>query len=101
MAIPVTLINEFEVPSGTENDFIEWWRKSSEALKTEPGFIEAKLHRSLKTDARFQFVNVARWETAEALDLARTKHSDLLHSLSSGKGHPALYRLVALYTPDA
>lgn len=94
---PVTLINIFEVPVGAEHNFVEWWNKSSEVLMKEPGFIDAKLHRSLKAGSPFQFINIAHWETAEALDLARAKHSDVLRSLSKGKGHPALYEVVSRY----
>ena len=100
MASPVVLINVFEVPSEAENDFVAWWKASSAALKKEPGFIEAKLHQSLKSEARFQFINVAYWETAEALDLARNKNTDVLASLTTGKGNPALYQVIAQYSPS-
>lgn len=31
----------------------------------QSGFIEGVLHRSLQSDARFRFVNVARWESED------------------------------------
>ncbi len=97
MSSPVVLINVFEVPAGTEHTFVEWWKKSSEALKKEPGFIDAQLHHSLKPGARFQFINVAHWETAEALDLARNKNADILQALEVGKGTAALYEVTSQY----
>lgn len=96
-AAPVTLINVFEVPVGTENTFVEWWEKSSDLLAKEPGFIDARLHRSLRPGSPFQFINIAHWETAAALDQARNRHAAALQSLSAGKGHPALYEVVSHY----
>lgn len=97
MPSPVVLINVFEVPAGMEDDFVEWWKHSSEALQKEPGFIDAKLHRSRKPDARFQFINVAHWETEESLDLARTRNKDVLQSIPAGKGTPAIYEVALAY----
>jgi heme-degrading monooxygenase HmoA len=97
MPSPVILINVFEVPAGKEKEFVTWWNQSSVVLKQEPGFIDAKLHRSLKPGARFQFINVAHWETTLALELARSKHAFLLQSLTAGKGNPAFYEIAAQY----
>ena len=92
MASPVVLINVFEVPAGNEKDFLAWWERSSELPKDEPGFIDAKLHRTLQATARFQFVNVAHWETREALDTARNKHEAALRA-PVGRGNPSLYEV--------
>lgn len=97
MQAPIVLINVFEVPSGMEEAFLAWWKNSSEALKQEPGFIDATLHQTLKAEARFQFINVAHWETPQALDQARIKNKDVLQSLPTGKGNPALYKIAAQY----
>lgn len=97
MSSPVALINVFEIPAGTEQAFVAWWQKSSEALKQEPGFIDAKLHRSLKVGARFQFINIAHWESADALDRARRRNADILQALEAGKGTPALYEVALEY----
>lgn len=97
MPSPVVLINVFEVPAGTENEFIAWWKRCSEALKQETGFIDAKLHRNLKAGGRFQFVNVAHWETEESLTIARIKNQEILQSLTVGKGNPALCEVAVEY----
>lgn len=97
MLLPAILINVFEVPAGKEEDFITWWDRSSEELRREPGFIDAKLHRSVRPGARFQFINIAHWETTTALEQARDKHASLLQSLTVGKGNPAFYEIVSQY----
>jgi heme-degrading monooxygenase HmoA len=97
MSSPVVLINVFEVPTGTENEFIAWWKRCSEALKKEPGFIDARMHRSLKPGSRFQFINVAHWETEEALNAARVKNQAVLQSLTAGKGNPTLCEVALEY----
>lgn len=97
MSSPVILINVFEVPAGTEDAFIEWWEHCSAALRGEPGFIDAQLHRSQKRDSRFRFINVAHWETEEALDQARVRNKTILQSIPAGRGNPALYEVAVQY----
>lgn len=97
MPAPVALINMFEVSNGMENEFVEWWKNCSEALKQEPGFIDARLHRNLRPDAHFQFINVAHWETEEAFVEARTRNKDVLRANPAWKGNPALYEVSVTY----
>jgi quinol monooxygenase YgiN len=97
MSSPVILINVFEVSAGREQEFIAWWKQCSDTLKREPGFLDATLHQSLKPDSRFQFINLAHWATAEALDLALARNRELLQSLQVGKGIPALYEVALRY----
>lgn len=97
MPSPVVLINVFEVPVEAEQEFLAWWKNSSEALKKEPGFIDARLHRHLHPGMRFQFVNVAHWESEEALNIARVKNQDILQSLRAGKGTPLLCEVALEY----
>ena len=97
MSSAVVLINVFEVAGGMEQEFMEWWKDCSEALKKEPGFIDARLHRSLKSGSRFQFINIAHWETEEAFALARTKNQDILQATAVSKGNPALYEVALQY----
>jgi heme-degrading monooxygenase HmoA len=87
----------FEVSSGFEQEFVEWWKQCTEVLRKEPGFIDAQLHRSVHSENRFAFINVAHWETSESLESACSKNHDVLHALSVGKGYPALYRVELSY----
>lgn len=62
----VTLINPFVVPPDQEADFVASWRKVATALSAQPGYLDARLHRSLDRNARFRFVNVAHWDSQNA-----------------------------------
>ena len=62
MNFPVVLITVFSVPEGKEEEFFVWWNEVKETVIKAPGFISGKLHRSLQSNARFNFINVAQWE---------------------------------------
>lgn len=97
MTSPVTLINVFAVPEGKEEEFIQTWNETGEFLKKVPGFIDAKLHRSIDSNARFQFINVAHWESAEAYRAAISEHEPKEKHLSWLEANPALYTIEAQY----
>ncbi|BAZ25988.1 Heme-degrading monooxygenase HmoB [Kalymmatonema gypsitolerans NIES-4073] len=99
MTLPVVLINTFSIPKGTEEDFVKMWTEALEFIKNEPGFIDAKLHRSLDSDARFQFINVAHWESQEAWKAAFSKlalQEEIVKQLPFEQ-NPALYRVEVEY----
>lgn len=66
----VILINAFGVPQGKEEDFLSLWKKAASLLTDKDGFIESKLHRSLGPDARYRFVNMAKWASPQAFQAA-------------------------------
>ena len=61
----VTFINCFEVPSGRDDEFVALWRQINQYMRAKPGYIGTRLHRSASPDARYRFVNVAQWASAE------------------------------------
>src|SRR2546423_7825321 len=67
---PVTLINVFEIDATNVESFMEGWRERAEFMSTQPGFRSFRLHRALSPDSRFQLVNVAEWDSLEALRAA-------------------------------
>jgi len=96
MEAPVVLINPFSVPQGQEEEFIKTWKQTAQLMKNEPGFIDTKLHRSLDPDARFQFINIALWESAEAWRTAMAKHETKEKQMPI-EANPALYRVEVQY----
>ncbi len=90
----VTLINAFEIPVSDEQKFLEQWKRTSAQAKVQKGYIETKLHRALKDDAKFLFVNVALWESEE-LYHAAFKNIEI-HENDDTEVHanPALYKVL-------
>ena len=67
---PVTFINCFEVPAGREEEFLGLWTQVNQYMQTQPGYLSHRLHRSVQPSARFRFVNIALWESAESWQAA-------------------------------
>ena len=89
----VVLINPFEVPQGvSDDDFLAGWQRAADYLRTQPGFVNTRLHRAMSSDARFRFVNVAEWESPAAFQAAVT--SEGFRQLTGGAmGNAALYQV--------
>ena len=96
MTEAVTLINSFEVPAADADAFIAAWEETRDFLQTQPGYIDTSLHRALASDAEFQFVNVARWRSAEEFTAATRSPGmrEAAAGLVGYRPHPALYRIV-------
>jgi heme-degrading monooxygenase HmoA len=96
MADEVILINVFEVPAVEAERFIAAWEKTRDYLQTQPGYLDTALHQAIRADAEFQFVNIARWRTAEQF-LAAIQSAGFREAATGLAGyqpHPALYRIV-------
>lgn len=96
MTKPVVLINVFAVSLEMEDQFLKTWHKTCDFMRTTPGFIDTTLHRSLDSDTRFRFVNVAHWESAEAYQAALVRHEPGEKHLSI-EANPALYTVETTY----
>ncbi len=90
----VVLINAFEVPAGEDERFVAGWEFAKEVLRTQPGFIDATLHRSLTPEADFRYVNVAHW-TSPAAFRAATNRPEFRALASPYRFHAGLYEVVA------
>jgi heme oxygenase (mycobilin-producing) len=64
MNIPVVAVNVYSVPKDKEEEFLTWWHEMKRTIIEVPGFIKGRLHRSLETDAEFNFINVAEWQNS-------------------------------------
>jgi heme-degrading monooxygenase HmoA len=63
---PITVINPFEVPDQRRDDALELWDRANAFFEGQEGFLSARLYEALDGTARFRFVTVAEWESAEA-----------------------------------
>lgn len=61
----VTLVNCFEVAAGQEEEFLTLWRQVNNYMRRKQGYLGHRLHRSLAPGARYRFVNIAQWASAE------------------------------------
>ena len=92
----VTLINVFEVPADQVDAFIVQWRERAALMSTKPGFLDSRLHRALSSQTRFQLVNVAHWESAEAMQAA-TEDPEFEQRARAATADPAVSANAALY----
>lgn len=97
MAEPVVLINSFEVPGPDADTFITAWQQARDYLAAQPGYVDTALHQSLTPGADFQFVNIARWRTAEDFTAAIQSPGfrQAAADLASYRAHPSLYKIVS------
>ncbi|MBA0049139.1 antibiotic biosynthesis monooxygenase family protein [Mycobacteroides sp. LB1] len=70
MSEPIVFINVFEVAAEKVDAFLAGWRKRAEFMTEQPGFLSFRIHRAVVPGARFQLVNIATWESIEALTTA-------------------------------
>lgn len=100
---PLTLINVFEIPAEQIDAFIESWAERARIICTHPGFRDAKLHRALSPDGRFQLVNVSSWDSAESYAAAhadpefQVSRASVARHAPQAVANPELYRVVAGY----
>jgi heme oxygenase (mycobilin-producing) len=88
-----TLINAFEVPPEADEPFIAGWERARDFLAGREGFAATALHRALRDDVDFRFVNVARVESVEVWQEA-IADPDFPGGQMPFKAHPGLYEVV-------
>jgi hypothetical protein len=63
----ITTIVHFTMPRENVDEFFATWTKIKEFMLKQPGALDGTMHRSIDDDSPFQLVNVAHWESPEAL----------------------------------
>lgn len=97
MAEPVILINSFEVPGADAARFITAWQRARDYLQAQPGYVDTALHQAVTPEADFQFVNIARWATAQDFMTAIQSPGfrQAAADLAGYRSHPSLYKIVS------
>jgi heme-degrading monooxygenase HmoA len=67
----VTLINAFDTTPEQQQALVDQWIRFTEAVKDEPGFVGAALHKS--TDGT-RVINYAHWESEADFDNFLKRH---------------------------
>ena len=94
-----------EIDPDEVDEFIEVWKERAAIMRRQPGFRSFHLHRALTPDASYQLVNVAVWDSVEALRAA-TANPDFQAGLReaaarfSAVAHPGVYTSVMEATAD-
>lgn len=100
----VTFINIFAVPPGESEWFLRQWEDNAREMATQPGFIRARLYHSLTDNPEQKFINLAEWDSREALDqaMANPVGAEIRRALDDHHviTQPAVYQ-IALDVPPA
>ena len=94
---PVVLINTFTVAPQDADQLLAVWAEDAAFMKQQPGFISTQLHRGIAESTTF--VNVAVWESAEALRAAFSSpdfRAHVAHYPDSAVTKPHLFEKVAV-----
>jgi heme-degrading monooxygenase HmoA len=102
---PITLINVFEIDSRDVELFLREWQERAQFMGRQPGFRSLRLHRALNPDSRFQLINVAEWDSPDALQAATSQDFFQQSAQRSMQdfavaAHPAVYRVVIEATAE-
>lgn len=92
----IVLINPFTVPSDKLEQAVALWEQGRDFLQQQPGYVSTALHQSLKEDAQYRLVNIARWESMEAFNAANAKmrSAGVLSPVEGVSNSPALYTVI-------
>jgi heme oxygenase (mycobilin-producing) len=88
------LINPFEVPVASDDEFIAGWMRARDFLSQRPGYVRTRLHRSLSPEAKFRFVNIAIWETPQSFEAATQDPEFGSVARTPYPAYPALYEII-------
>jgi heme-degrading monooxygenase HmoA len=71
-------------------------RQRGDYLATQPGYVDTALHQAVGPGTEFQFVNIARWRSAEEFAAATGSPGfrESAAGLAGYRPHPGLYRIV-------
>lgn len=100
----VVLINPFVVPEAVRGEYLAKYHAVMERLSQQPGFLGGGLHQAADPGgARFQFVNVNRWASADAFHagIAAVNPTEVFGDLTQRiEASPALFTVETAYPPS-
>ncbi|GLZ51374.1 hypothetical protein Acsp07_09910 [Actinomycetospora sp. NBRC 106378] len=105
----VTFINIFEIDRDDVETFKAGWQQLAAIMAAAPGFRGAQLHEAVNDEARFQLVNIARWDSEQAWRDASTNPAMREAATRFGTDptaprpdqYPGLYRPTVSFTPGS
>jgi heme oxygenase (mycobilin-producing) len=105
----VTFINIFEIAREDVETFTAGWQQLAAIMAAAPGFRGAQLHEAVNDEARFQLVNIARWDSEQAWRDASTNPAMREAATRFGSDptaprpaqFPGLYRPTLAFSPES
>ena len=91
-----TAIVAYEVAYEDRERFLDSWEKANRILKEQSGFVSTALHEAISASPEFRFVNISRWDNADAFRAAMQNH-DYQHAaarLAAFPVHASAYEVV-------
>jgi len=94
---PVTAIVAYEVSAEDAERFMDSWERAQAFMKKQPGLVSTKLHKAVSAAPDFRFVNVTRWENADAFRAATQSpgFQEASGRLGAFPIHASVYEVVA------
>ena len=86
----VILINPIEVPKGEEEEVLKSWEIRDKYMRQQPGFVSAKLHKTLSPNAKFHFISYAEWESTEVF-MKIINSEEFKKMLENGSNMPLMF----------
>jgi heme-degrading monooxygenase HmoA len=92
-----TAIVAYEVSAEDSERFLDSWERANGFLKKQPGLVSNKLHKAVSAAPDFRFVNVSRWENADAFRAATQNPAfqEASGRLGAFPIHASVYEVVA------
>lgn len=86
----------YEVMNEDRDRFLNAWDRANSFLKEQPGYVGGALHQAVSANPDFRFVNIARWENADAFRAATQSNGfrEASGALEAYPIHAAVYELV-------
>ena len=90
------LINVFEVSEGKDEEFLAAWEQGKAIMERQPGYVSTALHCSLDPSAKFRYINVANWESAQDFSAALNNPEFVAYrNVVPYTHYPSVYEVVA------
>ncbi|GAC1393846.1 MAG: hypothetical protein NVS4B11_20310 [Ktedonobacteraceae bacterium] len=89
-------MKEGDVVVDQEEAFLKGWHEAVAHLRQAPGFLSARLHKSLDPQVKFRFVNVAEWESPQHFQATMSSEAfQQSRGNDACTAFPALYQVIA------
>ena len=91
---PFTTIVTFDMPAASADQILTEWRKNNAIMREQPGQRGGTFYRSVGQGDRVLFINIAHWDSADAMSAARVT-ADQIRQLS-GQDFASIFKRLGI-----